>query len=158
MNSKRVAASIGVIATLLLATAFGVQSASAARPSEEQRVLNFTPILDTLQPLDTGTPGPSAGDSFFLTSHWSNSMSSGKVATSCVLVTLANGGVRQCEVDFSTSNGDITTRGLTDATNSLVRLAVTGGTGRFAGVTGDGTLTPTATGSVVELHLAPSGG
>ena len=84
-------------------------------------------------------------------------MSSGKVATSCVLVTLANGGVRQCEVDFSTSNGDITTRGITDASNSLVRLSVTGGSGKFAGVTGDGTLTPTATGSVVELHLASSG-
>ena len=69
MNTKRVAASIGVIATVLLATAFGVQSASATHPSEDHQVLHLTPILDTFAPLDTGAPGPSAGDSFFLTSE-----------------------------------------------------------------------------------------
>jgi len=76
----------------------------------------------------------------------------GTVAASCQLISSIGAGVRMCEVDFSLTHGTITTRGLTDAKNTKVRLVITGGTGRYAGAWGQGTLTPTATGSVVGIR------
>ncbi len=62
-------------------------------------------------------------------------------------------GARQCEVDLVLADGIITTRGLTDLADRKVTLVVTGGTGRYARGRGTGTLTPTKTGSKVELTL-----
>ena len=49
--------------------------------------------------------------------------------------------------------GTITTRGLTNNAGALGQLVITGGTGAFTGAFGDGTLTPTPTGSTVTLRI-----
>ena len=131
-------------ATALYAT----QSASA----QERTTLSFTNKLDTQQPVDAAPSGPSAGDSFYVSSH-AVSGARGRTAASCTVVTTAGPGIKQCEVDFILARGTITTRALTDNANLKVQLVVTGGTGAYAGTSGRGTLTPTMTGSNVVLHL-----
>jgi hypothetical protein len=115
-------------------------------------VLTLTNHLDTNQPVDVAPVGPSVGDSFLVGSHVVAG-GVGRTAASCTVITAAGGGIKQCEVDFILSHGTITTRGLTDAANKLVHLIVTGGTGRYAGMTGQGTLTPNPTGSIAVLRL-----
>jgi hypothetical protein len=153
MMTRRVAASVGAIgaSTLLIACAVGSASASTG---DGRRTLGFTNAIDSLAPLDLGAPGPSAGDQFLVASHIVAGGVTGTTAASCQVVTTAGAGVRLCEVDFTLSDGVLTTRGLTNTAQQSVRLVVTGGTGRYAGARGSGTLTPTATGSVVALHLS----
>ena len=149
MISRRVAASIGIIGASVLLIGPAVGSASASDGS----VLQMTNAIDTFAPLDTGAAGPSAGDQFFVTSHIVAGNVTGTTSASCQILTTAGAGVKQCEVDFRLAKGTITTRGLTDNAQKLVALVVTGGTGRYAEAEGSGTLTPTATGSIVTLNL-----
>lgn len=68
-------------------------------------------------------------------------------------VSVLDPGIKQCEVDFLTTRGTITTRGTTNSMGAVVALVITGGTGFYAGTFGDGTLTPTPTGSTVTLRV-----
>lgn len=149
MISRRIAASIGIISASVLLVGPAVSSASASGG----RTLTFTNAIDSFAPLDLGAPGPSAGDQFLVASHVVSGNVTGTTAASCQVVTTLGAGVRLCEVDFRLAKGTITTRGLTNTAQSSVTLVVTGGTGRYAEATGRGTLTPTATGSTVTLHL-----
>ncbi len=137
---------LGMAALLAAAGTQGAQATVA-------KTLNFTNALDTLAPIDVAPAGPSAGDSFYVYSHVVSGDVSGNTAASCTVVSTLDPGVKQCEVDFLTTRGTITTRGLTDNAGTLVQLVITGGTGAFAGAFGDGTLTPTPTGSTVTLRV-----
>lgn len=152
MITRRVAASVGIIgiSALLLGTAVTAASASG----DDRRTLSFTNAFDSPPArFDLPPAGPSAGDEFVVASHVVSGDVTGTTAATCQVVTLAGAGVRLCEVDFTLADGTITTRGLTDTALSSVRLVVTGGTGRYAGAQGSGTLSPTATGSDVTLRL-----
>jgi hypothetical protein len=152
MNTRRVAASVGLIGItgLLIGSAVG---SAAASPGDARRTLSFTNQLDTLTPVDLGPVGPSAADQFLVSSHIVAGDVAGTTAASCQVVTTKGAGVRLCEVDFQLAGGVVTTRGLTNTAQQSVTLVVTGGTGRYAEAQGSGTLVPTATGSVVTLHL-----
>ena len=147
MNHNRIIA-LAAAATAAVAL-YSVPSASG---SVQSPTLRFTNQLDTQQMVDAAPAGPSAGDSFYVSSHLVSG-GTGRTAASCTVVTTADGGIKQCEVDFILKQGTITTRALTDNANIRVRLVVTGGTGNYAGRSGSGMLTPTATGSTVVLHL-----
>jgi len=150
MTTKRAATALSVLGMAALLTAAGTQGAQAT----VAKTLTFTNALDTLAPVDVEPPGPSAGDSFYVYSHVVSGDVSGHTAASCTVASTLDPGVKQCEVDFLTTHGTITTRGLTDNAGTLVQLVVTGGTGAFAGAFGDGTLTPTPTGSTVTLRIS----
>jgi len=153
MITRRVAASVGIIgaSALLIGTAVGNAAASTG---DGRRTLAFTNAIDSFARLDLGAPGPSAGDQFLVASHIVTGDVTGTTAASCQVVTTAGAGVRLCEVDFTLAGGVLTTRGLTNTAQQTVLLVVTGGTGRYAEARGSGTLTPTATGSVVALRLS----
>ncbi len=140
--------------TLAVAAAAAATALYATQSANAQggTTLSFTNKLDTQQPVDAAPPGPSAGDSFYVGSHVVSG-ARGRTAASCTVVSTAGAGIKQCEVDFILAKGTLTTRALTDNANTRVRLIVTGGTGIYAGRFGRGTLTPTATGSEVVLHL-----
>jgi len=140
---------LGAAATATAAALYAMPTASGHLQST---TLRFTNHLDTQQPVDVAPTGPSAGDSFYVSSHLVSG-GTGRTAASCTVVTTADGGLKQCEVDFILNRGTITTRALTDNANTRVRLVVTGGTGNYAGRSGSGILTPTPTGSTVVLHL-----
>lgn len=151
MTRRRVTASLAILAS---AAAVGATGAQAASATTSAKTIHFTNKLDTFAPVDAAPPGLSAGDSYYIRSHMVGGDVSGRTAASCVLTTLQGPGIRQCELDFLTTKGIITTRGLTSVTaGAEVRLVVTGGTGSFDGASGAGYLTPTQTGSTVVLHL-----
>jgi hypothetical protein len=152
MISRRVAASIVVIGATGLFIGSAVSNASASS-GPDRRSLSFTNAIDSFTPLDLGQVGPSAGDQFLVASHIVSGNVAGTTAASCQVVTTAGAGVKLCEVDFRLAHGTITARGLTNTAQLSVTLVVTGGTGRYAEARGSGTLTPTATGSVVALRL-----
>lgn len=141
-----------IVGAAASAAAVALYAMPAAGGCVESTTLKFTNQLDTQQPVDVAPAGPSAGDSFYVGSHIVSG-GTGRTAASCTVVTTADGGIKQCEVDFILKQGTITTRALTDNANAQVRLVVTGGTGKFAGRSGSGSLTPTPTGSTVVLHL-----
>jgi len=139
---------------LTVAAAVAATALSTAQSAHAQggTTLTFSNQADSQQPVDVLPAGPSIGDSFYVKSHVVSG-TKGRTAASCVVITTAGKGIKQCEVDFVLAKGTITTRGLTDNANTLVKLVVTGGTGDYAGMTGRGTLTPFVGGSDVVLHL-----
>jgi hypothetical protein len=139
----------GTIPTALAHTS---ESGSATLRSATIRLTNHQ---DTFQYDDTGPTGPSAGDQYFITSHVVHGQS-GHTVASCSIDTAANGGSRQCEIDFMLKRGLVTTRGLTNLASKTVHLVITGGARHYAHASGVGTLTPTATGSKVVLTLDKS--
>lgn len=145
--SRTVALGVG-LATAAATALYIVPNANASGG----KTLRFTNQLDTRQAVDAAPSGPSAGDSFYVSSHVVSG-ATGHTAASCTIVTTQNGGITQCEVDFILADGTITSRGLTNNANKLVNLVVTGGTGAYASHRASGTLTPTPTGSEVVLQL-----
>jgi hypothetical protein len=147
-NIARVAASAVVV------SAFAVIAATTAS-AEPARTLQFVNHLNSLTPVDAAPPGPSVGDQFFIDSEVVSGDIAGRTSAACVVVKATAGGIRQCEVDFVTAHGIITTRGIQPglAPTTPVQLVVTGGRGEFFGATGSGMLTPTPDGSVVRLRL-----
>jgi hypothetical protein len=116
------------------------------------RTLRLTNAIDSIVFVGGPPPAQAPGGTFFVYSHVVSG-GEGTTSASCVLVSTFGAGVRQCEVDMVLADGIVTTRGLTDLANTEVTLVVTGGTGRYASARGTGTLTPTRTGSEVELTL-----
>lgn len=149
-------ASIGIAAVV---AAYGAQGASAdgsaagvSADGGSRTTLHFTSKLDTFHAVDVAPEGPSAGDQYYIGSHFSGDVR-GRTAASCVWTTLYRGGLRQCDIDFRTKRGLITTHGVINRKRDKVRLVVTGGRHAFTGAQGRGTLTPSATGSDVVLRL-----
>lgn len=148
---KTQAKAVLAIGTSALIVVAMLQAGVAASASPD-RTLRFTNQLDSRQIVQAHPGVPSAGDASYIASHVVAG-ARGRTVASCVLVTPAAGGVRQCEVDFVLAHGTVTTRGFTDLASTRVALVITGGTGRYEGAEGAGTLTGTPTGSVVLLRL-----
>jgi len=147
-TQTKAALAIGTSALVIAAMLQGAAAASASPNS----TLRFTNQLDSRQIVQAHPGVPTAGDATYIASH-AVAGARGRTVASCALVTPSGGGVRQCEVDFLLSGGTLTTRGITDLASTRVALVITGGTGRYGGVHGSGTLTGTPTGSVVMLRL-----
>jgi len=157
MASKRTMTLAGALGVAALVITTGVPNASAGleedtAPTDARHYLQFTSAIDSFVPVEGGPAGPIA-DQFYLASHTTSGNFNGTTAASCVVTSVVNGGVRLCEVDFMSTRGIITARGITDLANTSVKLVVTGGLGTWHGATGYGTLTPFEGGSSVELYL-----
>lgn len=150
MNRTRVVAT--TTATLAVTALVAVGPLSPGASADSERTLNLTNFLTDSTFVGGPPPAQTAGGSFFVYSEVVSG-GSGNTSASCVLTTTLGAGVRQCEIDVRLADGTLTMRGLTDRRNSRVALVVTGGTGRYRDGRGSGTLTPTATGSVVDLVL-----
>jgi hypothetical protein len=144
-----------LLAAGALAVAAFAAAGAATASAEPARTVTFVNHLDSLMPVDVAPGGPSVADQFYIDSHVVSGDITGRTTAACVVVKATAGGIRQCEVDFVTAHGIITTRGLQPglAPTTPVQLVVTGGRGEFYGATGSGTLTPTPDGSVVRLRL-----
>lgn len=127
--------------------------APAGNAATAATVLRFSNTMDgPPTQVDLGAPGLTVGDAYYISSTMRGPLS-GRTAASCVVTSLAGGGVQQCSIDFLAGRGTISTHGTTDTAHTVVRLVVVGGTGAYAGRSGSGTLTPTPTGSDVVLSL-----
>lgn len=148
---RRPIAAATVVAALTAVAAVVLTSGSGAS-ADPGRTLRLTNVIDSLAAPGGPPPTQTTGGTFFVHSHVTEG-GEGTTSAACVVVSTVGHGVRQCEVDMVLSDGIITTRGLTDLANSVVTLVVTGGTERYASARGNGTLTPTQSGSTVELTL-----
>lgn len=155
-RTRKVTLGAGVIvaaaATALTVGALTTGAGATPTTASSAITLRFSNHLDTIQPVDAAPPGPSAGDSYYVGSHVVSG-AQGRTGAACVTVTASGSGIRSCEVDFLLAHGIIATRGITDTANTKVQLVVTGGTGRYAGARGTGSLTPTQGGSDVVLRV-----
>lgn len=147
-TSAKVALTLGSSALIAAAALQGATAASAS----PTHTLTFTNHLDSRQIIQPNPGAPGVGDTSYIASHVVSG-GHGRTVATCALVTTAGGGARLCEVDFLLSEGTITARGVTNLASMDVTLVVTGGTGRYFGARGAGSLTGTPTGSVVRLRL-----
>ena len=86
----------------VLLVSAGTQGASA----RIVKTIEFTTALDTLTPIDVAPAGPSVDDSFSVYSHTVSGDVSGHTADSCVVASVLQPGIKQCEVDFLTTRRD----------------------------------------------------
>lgn len=141
MDMKRTAA--GAVVVMV---AFGTTEAAAAPPTEPEReVLEFLDI-SRLVTGPEGTPDP--GEAFVfanilrlpdrsdaVTRRWF-----GRFPSTCIVV---QGMQAECEGTLELPDGTITVEGTPDLAVSPIDMVVTGGTGRYATVTGSAQLTGT---------------
>ncbi len=145
--------SMALLAVGVAAAGAALVTASAGSAAPAGAALRFSNTIDgPPTQIDTGAPGLSVGDSYFISSTMRGPLS-GRTAASCAVTSLGGTGVQQCSIDFLAGRGTIATHAVTDTAHTVVHLVVVGGTGAFAGRTGSGTLTPTPTGSDVVLFL-----
>jgi hypothetical protein len=162
MISRRVAASLAIVTTLgvgaghTVATATTKQPAPSSRPGQAQakatKTVSFTAKRKTVQQIDLGPAGASAGDETLIAGDITKGNVRGYTSADCVAISKFHG-IGLCEVDFLLKGGTIATRASSTSKSPVQVLAVVGGTGRYADAAGSGTLQPTATGSKVTLHL-----
>jgi hypothetical protein len=140
----------GLVAAMVL---FGTTAAAAAPPAPtstpDREVLRFLDISRPVGGHDGGRPGePDPGDVFRFNNLLRHTDSSdaitrqvlGRFPSECTIV---EGTQADCEGSLELRDGTIYVAGTPDLAQSPIEIVVTGGTGRYEGVSGTGQLTPT---------------
>jgi hypothetical protein len=155
MKIKRTALMLTVATAV--ATGVGAEHAVAAGSETSSHAAHhtiaFTAKRETVHQVDVAPAGPSIGDETYIGGRILSGNVRGYTTAQCTTVTTEDHNLAQCEVDLVLHHGTVTTVGTSNDTSPVVHLAVVGGTGRFAGASGSGTLSPTSAGSVVALRL-----
>jgi hypothetical protein len=111
----------------------------------------------TVTPIDLGTKGFGVGDEYVLSDRvYRGGKHVGQDAGTCTVVTAAGDAV--CDLVMSLPAGHVVVHGLLPGTAHAIRLAVTGGTGRYATARGDALLQQGETSSTLTVRLAPAAG
>jgi len=139
-----------LIAVGLVSGAVSLTSATTARSAGQ--TIHFDVQFNETA-LDLGTPGPSPGDEFILHDLlFSDGKQVGHNGGVCVLTDPTAPEIA-CTATFSLPDGTITTQFLTTPPPNKV-FAVTGGTGIYRNVRGDGTLVENGNGTgEITFHL-----
>ena len=138
------ALSAAIGAVLVAGTVFGATSAGSSSSASTIRLYHH----DTSQAsLDLGAPGDSAGDQFLFagdTFQRKGGTQVGRAAGTCTTMSTGTAGEVLCVVSFSLPAGQLTTQGLFVAADlfggKVVSFAITGGTGRYRHVRGEGSV------------------
>lgn len=141
----------GLVAALVL---FGGTAAAAAAPygpesTPDHEVLTFVDISRPVGGHDGGVRGElDAGDVLRFNNHLRfpeaqdaiTRQTLGRFPSTC---TIEEGTRARCEGELRLRDGKIAVTGAPDLAETPIDMVVTGGTGRYAGVTGSAQLTPT---------------
>ncbi|WP_375492500.1 hypothetical protein [uncultured Jatrophihabitans sp.] len=147
---------VALASAAVVAGGVGAEQAGAASSHTTQhrsKTISFTAVRKTMSHVDAAPSGPSAGDSTYIGGHIAKGNASGYTTAQCVAVTSEDGGIAQCQVDLVLRHGTLVTLGTSVGDEPRIKLAVVGGTGRYARATGSGSLLPTKSGSNVVLHV-----
>jgi hypothetical protein len=130
---------IVLIVVAFLAGSFTLTSASATNRGETIRLTAFSVQFEEI---DLGDRGPSLGDQVVFNDRvFSHRRFVGVLNGVCSVTQLRrDSGTSHCVVTFSTRHGDITVQGVTRFSRNYspdATLAVTGGTDRFRGASGE---------------------
>jgi hypothetical protein len=122
---------------LLLALAAGAACAADADP----RHMTVTEVDTAFTSLDLGTPGDGSGDQFTGTGDLLDAHGA-RVGASAYTCIAAAAGVSQCNLSYELPGGMVTSFGTTHPVSGAspvfdTRLPITGGTGRYAGASGE---------------------
>jgi hypothetical protein len=155
MKTRRAALMLTVSAAVAIGVGAGhaVASATSTDAAHHATSISFTATRETMHQVDVAPTGPSIGDETYIGGKIVSGNVHGYTTAQCATVTTEDRNLSQCEVDLVLDNGTLITVGTSNDTSPGVQLAVVGGTGRFAGASGSGTLRPTSAGSVVALRL-----
>lgn len=140
---------IGSTATALLLV--GTLAGASQEGRDRTEVLRFLDVRQNSEFLDTGQVGgdPTAGDTYFFDSALRNvdhgdAASRGRMGRFVSLCTVLFGSQVKCSGSLLLRGGTIEISGAPDlAADAPIVAAVTGGTGRYAGVGGTATITAT---------------
>ena len=152
MSSTRTA-TVGIVAAALVP--FGAPAAAAAPPPPASETIQF---LDVSRPVAGPEGDPSPGDVYEfdnLLRHPDRLDAAtrqvlGRFPSTCTVV---EGTRAECEGTLVLRDGTIAVTGTPDLAVSPIDMTVTGGTGRYATVTGSARLVPTGTDGVSHLVI-----
>jgi Allene oxide cyclase barrel like domain len=154
----------GVLAILVLGVLMS-EPAAASSSAKGKRVLRIVATELQSQFLDLGTPGPSLGDELVfserLSRHGRSVGVSGGVCTATQVEAPYDALMFQCVGTLKLKRGQITLQGLIEVQGEddpgPFTVAITGGTGRYAGAGGKAVIREVSpTRSVYKLHFASS--
>jgi hypothetical protein len=146
-----------VLATATLVGAVGVSIAGASTPSiTEPQTLHLVARGGTSTFVDSGRTGPSIGDQVIINQpvYWASDPDQ-LAGRGHVAVLLEGRGISQDTANLTLSGGQVSVQGFQHSGKTF-RLAVDGGTGRYANVRGEAivTLLP-HNASTITLELTP---
>jgi hypothetical protein len=136
-----------------------VPAVSPARPGSDHHgeTLQLVAKGGTITPIDLGAKGFGPGDEYVLSDRlYLIGRRVGRDVGTCTVVTAEGDAV--CDVVLVLRAGQLVVHGLLPATGHAFRLAVTGGTGRYATARGDVLLRQGETSSSLTVRLAPTAG
>lgn len=145
------------LATMVVAAAAVLGSASAATAGKgKSESLRLVGTIEQEEFVDVGAPGPSLGDQYIfseiLRANGREAGMSGGVCTTVAVVPY-EAATLQCLATLSLRRGDITLHGLVEiqGEDELVpsTVAITGGTGKYRGASGEARVRARADGRVV---------
>jgi hypothetical protein len=147
-------AALAVAAVVLQGSLAGASPGASGPGGDEGRVLEFDVQFSPFNLTDLGDPGPTPGDPIvFNDVLLVDGTPVGHEVGSCVVVDVA-GPLASCTAVITLDAGGTIAYSLENAPPPRKVLAVTGGSGRFRGVDGDGLLVENGDGTgVLTLYL-----
>jgi hypothetical protein len=128
-----------------------VSTATTARGGE---TLHLVAKDGKVTPIDLGTKGFGIGDEYVLSDVvYRDGRRVGRDAATCTVVTAEGDSI--CDLVVVLPAGHLVVHGLLPASPGTIRLAVTGGTGRYAIARGDAVLLQKESSSELTVRLAP---
>jgi hypothetical protein len=158
MGTRRRVSAAAITGGAALAVA-GVASLTAAPPATAAATragerLHLIAQEGTVTPIDLGEKGFGVGDEYVLSDRlYRNGHAVGRDAGTCTVVTAEGDAV--CDLVLALPAGDLMVHGLLPGVAHEIRLAVTGGTGRYATARGDVLLQQGESSSTLDVRLAP---
>ncbi len=133
---------LSVIVLIAVAFLAGSLTLTSANATSSRDTIRLVSISQQFEEIDLGDAGDSLGDQLvFNDKVFANRHPVGVLNGVCTVTQLSGSwGTSQCLVTFSTRHGDITVQGVTrfsEKSSPDATLAVTGGTGRFRGASGE---------------------
>jgi hypothetical protein len=157
MKTKQAALMLSVATAIAIGAgaehAVAAASQTSTHAAHHKTSIAFTAKRETVHQVDVAPAGQSIGDETYLGGKIMKGNVRGYTTAQCATVTTEDHNLAQCQVDLVLRHGTVITIGTSNDTSPVLKLAVVGGTGRYARASGSGTLRPTSAGSVVALRL-----
>lgn len=147
------AAALGVAAVASFGAASPATASTTAAAGRAGETLHLVAREGTVTPIDFGAKGFGIGDEYVLSDRlYRDGRAVGRDAGTCTVVTA--GGDSVCDLVLALPAGHLVVHGLLPGDAHEIRLAVTGGTGRYATARGEALLHQGESSSTLDVRLA----
>ena len=142
---------VALAAVSLLAAGLGGWTSATAGNNDHEEVLRFLDVEDVFTYVDNGPPGEGPGDVLLFSNQLKrpNGAPAGRFLSTCMNIAAAD---YKCAGSLRLTQGTIEVAANPDFSSpDPIKAAVVGGTGRYADVGGEMTITPTSRDGVSRL-------